>query len=138
SVPPYGDGKWRLYDIRNDPTETRDLSAEQPNLVQTMLADYAGYVSRNGVVEVPAGYDVISAGEGQRGEQGLSSRPIMAGRRGGSRAARRSDRRSEARPRGSPDAAVRRRRRWSATATPSPRTSRSSSRRSCPRCAGWR
>jgi arylsulfatase len=59
SAPPYGDGKWRLYDLGDDPTETRDISASQPKLMQSMLADYAAYVTKNGVVEVPPGYDVI-------------------------------------------------------------------------------
>jgi arylsulfatase A-like enzyme len=59
SAPPYGDSKWRLYDIATDPAERHDLSEAQPKLKQTMLDDYAAYVKKNGVVEVPAGYDVI-------------------------------------------------------------------------------
>jgi arylsulfatase len=59
SVPPYGDGKWRLYNLAVNPTETDDLSAAQPKLKADLLADYAAYVTKNGVVEVPAGYDVI-------------------------------------------------------------------------------
>jgi arylsulfatase len=59
SVPPYGDGKWRLYDLGADPAEAHDLSASEPNLMRDMLAAYAAYVAKNGVVEVPEGYDVI-------------------------------------------------------------------------------
>jgi arylsulfatase/uncharacterized sulfatase len=59
SAPPYGDGKWRLYDIARDPAEAKDLSHTEPKLAQQMQADYAAYVLRNGVVEVPADYDVI-------------------------------------------------------------------------------
>jgi arylsulfatase len=59
SAPPYGDAKWRLYDIVTDPTETHDLSAAQPAQAQRMLGDYAAYVKKYGVVEVPAGYDVF-------------------------------------------------------------------------------
>ncbi len=59
SAPPYGDGKWRLYDIARDPAEAKDLSQVEPKLAQQMQADYAAYVQRNGVVEVPADYDVI-------------------------------------------------------------------------------
>jgi arylsulfatase A-like enzyme len=59
SAPPYGDGKWRLYDLANDPTETTEISGSQPQLVQKMLADYAAYAAKNGVIAVPAGYDVI-------------------------------------------------------------------------------
>jgi arylsulfatase A-like enzyme len=59
SAPPYGDGQWKLYDLRDDPTETHDLSGSQPKLLQEMLADYAEYAKKNGVIEVPADYDVI-------------------------------------------------------------------------------
>jgi arylsulfatase A-like enzyme len=59
SAPPCGDGSWRLYDLAADPTETRDLSQSQPALRQAMIDDYAAYVAKNGVIEVPAGYDVI-------------------------------------------------------------------------------
>jgi len=63
NVPPYGDGKWRLYDLGTDPTEVRDLSAGEPQLVREILAAYAAYVAKNGVVEVPEGYDVIKQGQ---------------------------------------------------------------------------
>jgi arylsulfatase len=59
SVPPYGDGKWRLYDLRIDPTESHDLSGTQPDLASLMRAAYASYVARNGVIEVPDDYDVL-------------------------------------------------------------------------------
>jgi arylsulfatase A-like enzyme len=59
SVPPYGDGKWRLYNLDIDPTEKHDLSAAQPALRAKLLADYAAYVAKQGVIEVPPGYDVI-------------------------------------------------------------------------------
>jgi arylsulfatase/uncharacterized sulfatase len=59
SAPPYGDGKWRLYDIASDPAETKDLSLADAKLKEKMIADYASYVKRNGVIEVPPNYDVI-------------------------------------------------------------------------------
>ena len=59
SAPPYGDGNWRLYDLRADPTELHDLTASHPDLAKNMAADYANYVKKNGVVEVPDGYNVI-------------------------------------------------------------------------------
>ncbi|HET6184476.1 MAG TPA: arylsulfatase [Acetobacteraceae bacterium] len=62
SAPPYGDGKWRVYDLARDPTETHDLGAAQPALLQSLLADYAAYAKANGVIEVPPGYDVIKQG----------------------------------------------------------------------------
>lgn len=30
---PFGDHEWQLYDVRSDPTETRDLAGERPDLV---------------------------------------------------------------------------------------------------------
>lgn len=59
SAPPYDDGIWRLYNLSQDPTESHDLAPSEPALMQSMLADCAAYVKKNGVIEVPAGYDVI-------------------------------------------------------------------------------
>ena len=53
---PNGDGLWRLFDLANDPGETRDLAAEQPQRLAEMLADYEAYAARVGVLEVPALY----------------------------------------------------------------------------------
>jgi arylsulfatase/uncharacterized sulfatase len=58
NMPPWGDGEWRLFNLAADPGETRDLSAELPELKIEMLQDYAAYASANGVLELPAGYDV--------------------------------------------------------------------------------
>ena len=55
--PPLGDSGWRLYNITVDPGETTDLAAQQPDLVSSMLADYQAYAQRNGVLELPPGYD---------------------------------------------------------------------------------
>ncbi len=54
---PHGDGQWRLYDIEADPGEVRDLSAAEPDVFEDMLAEYAAYSTRVGVLEVPEGYD---------------------------------------------------------------------------------
>jgi arylsulfatase/uncharacterized sulfatase len=58
NTPPYGDNRWRLYNIASDPGETHDLAREQPQLFASMQADYAAYARANGVVDVPHGYDV--------------------------------------------------------------------------------
>jgi len=60
SVPPYGDGKWRLYDLPADPTESHDLTASQPDLANSMTAAFAAYVEKNRVVEVSSDYNVIA------------------------------------------------------------------------------
>jgi arylsulfatase/uncharacterized sulfatase len=57
SMPPVGDGKWRLFDMARDPGETIDVSALRPKVFQELLADYAAYSARYGVLEMPEGYD---------------------------------------------------------------------------------
>ena len=56
NMPPIGDGQWRLYDLKSDPGETRDLATVEPRLFQQMLDDYAAYERRVGVVPLPPGY----------------------------------------------------------------------------------
>lgn len=57
NLPPVGDGQWRLYDIRKDPGETRDLRDAMPQAWQQMQADYAAYARSHGVLPMPDGYD---------------------------------------------------------------------------------
>jgi arylsulfatase/uncharacterized sulfatase len=56
NLPPYGDGRWRLYDITADPGETRDLSAAMPARFAQMQADYTAFAKSNGVLPMPPGY----------------------------------------------------------------------------------
>ncbi|MFN3313388.1 MAG: sulfatase-like hydrolase/transferase [Hyphomonas sp.] len=53
---PHGDGLWRLFDLETDPGETRDWSTDEPEVMDRMLAAYAEYSARVGVIEVPPGY----------------------------------------------------------------------------------
>ncbi|QLC24934.1 arylsulfatase [Parasphingopyxis algicola] len=57
NLPPFGDGRWRLFNIVLDPGETRDLASERPDLLAEMEVDYAEYARRMGVLEMPPGYD---------------------------------------------------------------------------------
>lgn len=57
SVPPVGDGQWRLYDLAHDPGETSDLSARAPDVKARLLAAYDDYARRAGVLPMPQGYD---------------------------------------------------------------------------------
>ena len=61
SVPPVGDGQWRLYDLSRDPGETTDLSSAQPERLADMLADYAAYEQEMGVLPMPEGYSSTEA-----------------------------------------------------------------------------
>lgn len=54
---PVGDGKWYLYNIVNDPGETRDLSKSEPKRFQDMLNAYVRYTEDNGVLPVPKGFN---------------------------------------------------------------------------------
>jgi arylsulfatase A-like enzyme len=54
---PVGDDTWRLFNIRRDPGETRDLATAERERLQSMLADYHAYVRDNNVLPVPDGYD---------------------------------------------------------------------------------
>lgn len=57
SMPPVGDGNWQLFDMRTDPGETVDLSAQAPDILEGLLRDYETYASEMGVLEMPDGYD---------------------------------------------------------------------------------
>lgn len=57
NLKPYGDGQWRLFDIGSDPGEARDLSKADPAKFKEMMVDYRAYAKRNGVLEMPEGYD---------------------------------------------------------------------------------
>jgi arylsulfatase/uncharacterized sulfatase len=61
NLKPYGDGKWRLFNIASDPGETRDLSKADPAKFRELMDDYAAYARRNGVLEMPEGYDSAQA-----------------------------------------------------------------------------
>jgi arylsulfatase/uncharacterized sulfatase len=53
---PLGDNQWYLYNLENDPGETQDIKAENPELFQKMLAAYEAYAKSVGVLEMPEGY----------------------------------------------------------------------------------
>jgi len=54
---PVGDGNWYLYNIVDDPGETRDLSNREPKRFQAMLSAYNRYTKENGVLPVPKGFN---------------------------------------------------------------------------------
>lgn len=58
NIPPYGDRKWHLYNLRSDPTESKDLTATDPQRVKSMSDEYVQYVKKNGVIEVPDDYNI--------------------------------------------------------------------------------
>ncbi|MEO0696881.1 MAG: sulfatase-like hydrolase/transferase [Pseudomonadota bacterium] len=61
SMPPIGDGKWRLFNLKHDPGETRDLSPSHPDILADLLSEFETYSAEMGVLEVPMGYDTFNA-----------------------------------------------------------------------------
>ncbi|WP_323754180.1 arylsulfatase [Marinobacter sp.] len=47
---PYGPGEWQLFNLKEDPTETTDLSSKEPEKLKQLLAEWDKYVKRNGVL----------------------------------------------------------------------------------------
>lgn len=56
NLPPYGDGRWRLYNISADPGETVDLSGSDPARFAAMQKDYVAFAKANQVLPMPEGY----------------------------------------------------------------------------------
>jgi len=50
------DRAWHLFNIKSDPGEARDLSADQPARFTEMISDYEAYVKANNVLPMPEGY----------------------------------------------------------------------------------
>lgn len=48
--PPYGSGRWELYDLEMDPAESHDLAMEHPAKLQELLAHWEEYAANNNVV----------------------------------------------------------------------------------------
>jgi len=49
-APPYGTGTWHLYNLADDPGETRDLAKAQPETLKTLQAAWDRYADEVGVV----------------------------------------------------------------------------------------
>ena len=56
SVPPVGDGVWRLFNLAVDPGETTDLAESEPEVLADLLGEFDTYSQRVGVLEMPEGY----------------------------------------------------------------------------------
>ena len=51
-APPYGSGTWYLYNVVDDPGETRDLSQQQPEKLKQLKKAWTRYADEVGVVEM--------------------------------------------------------------------------------------
>ncbi len=54
---PYGDHRWRMYNLKTDPCETQDISAEYPLIYQTLLSKYDLFTRMVGVAPMPKKYN---------------------------------------------------------------------------------
>ena len=64
-------GKWQLFNLENDPTESQDLSASEPERFTLMLASYDAWAADRGVLPVANDYN-----QGQTVlSKGLRNRP---------------------------------------------------------------
>ena len=64
-------GKWQLFNLENDPTESQDLSASEPERFASMLASYDAWAADRGVLPVANDYN-----QGQTVlSKGLRNRP---------------------------------------------------------------
>lgn len=83
SVPPVGDGQWRLYNLARDPGETTDLSASEPAVKARLLSEYDAYAKRVGVLPMPEGYDSQTQITRNIGARLLGNYPWLYGLLGG-------------------------------------------------------
>lgn len=49
---PYGDGQWRMHNLKNDPGETKDLKSTHPELFDELMEDYNQYKEDYDVIEM--------------------------------------------------------------------------------------
>lgn len=59
SMPPVGDGRWRLFNMSTDPGETKDISFENENVFKELLREYGRYATEMGVLDMPPGFNSI-------------------------------------------------------------------------------
>ncbi|EGV63497.1 arylsulfatase [Yamadazyma tenuis] len=49
---PLGPDKWQLFNLRDDPGETKDLAEQNPDKLQELLEHWAEYVAETGLIEI--------------------------------------------------------------------------------------
>ena len=47
--PPAGDGQWRLFNLRADPAEQRDVATDNPGLLDELVREWHAYAEKNGI-----------------------------------------------------------------------------------------
>jgi arylsulfatase len=54
-----GAGVWKLYNIKEDPSELHDLGKHKPELLAEMVANFAEYSENMGIIGVPADFNPV-------------------------------------------------------------------------------
>ena len=55
-----GAGAWKLYNIKDDPSELHDLSEQEPERLAELLANYAEYGESLDIIDMPADFNPIA------------------------------------------------------------------------------
>ena len=61
ALPPSGDGRWKLFDLKKDPGELEDLRETAPETFDRLMARYERYVEEYGVIHMDPDFDVFKA-----------------------------------------------------------------------------
>jgi arylsulfatase A-like enzyme len=59
-APPFGERKWQLFNMKDDPGEAKDISSEHPEKLQALIKAYEDYNEKNGVVEITIDMDPLN------------------------------------------------------------------------------
>ena len=55
-----GAGAWKLYNIKEDPSELHDLSKQEPELLAELVGKHAEYGGSLGIIDMPADFDPLA------------------------------------------------------------------------------
>ncbi len=55
-----GAGEWKLYNLKEDPSELQDLGEQEPVLLAELIALYGEYGESLGIIDMPADFDPLS------------------------------------------------------------------------------
>ena len=56
---PFGTGNWELYDLKNDPAEVTDLSAQFPEIKAQLIEEWNKYAVHNEVYDHKGHFDAL-------------------------------------------------------------------------------
>ena len=55
-----GAGAWKLYNLKEDPSELHDLSEQEPERLAELVANYAEYGESLDIIDMPADFDPLA------------------------------------------------------------------------------